>query len=107
MSATQKIIQDHPFWQSHLSQWRETEQTQAAYCRQHELCPHQFSYYKRKLVNPFAPVKAKAVGFVSVQVQPELSRYDPLTLHFANGMRLSGIAANNVVLVKQLAEVLL
>jgi hypothetical protein len=37
---------------------------------------------------------------------PEFNPPEPLTLHFASGIRLSGIGTDNLGIVKQLAEVL-
>lgn len=63
--------QDNPFWPEHVSQWRDSAVTQAAYCRQYALCPHQFSYYKRKYSTELVPVKGEPSGFVRVQVIPQ------------------------------------
>ncbi len=106
MDKNQKSEQDESFWRNHVSQWRGTGSKQATYCRQHNLSPHSFSYYKRKFSDGPEPIRRKRTGFVNVQVAPAVHRPEPLTLHFANGMRLSGIAEHNVSLVKELALVL-
>ena len=106
MPATEKPTQDDQFWRSHVAQWRDSGLTQAAYSRQYDLCPHSLSYYKRKYATGLEPVKRKQSGFASVQVIPAPQHYEPLTLHFTNGVRLSGIAEHNVAVVKQLSEVL-
>ena len=103
-NATNNLIQDRTFWRQHLQQWQQTNLTQAAYCREHQLCQDKFSYYKRALAE--SALKKQATGFVSVQVTPA-SIDDGLTLHFANGMHLSGINEQNLAVVKQLAGVLL
>jgi hypothetical protein len=43
---------DNVFWQHHIAQWQVSGVSQAGYCRQQELCTHQFSYWKRKLQTP-------------------------------------------------------
>ena len=96
----------HQFWRDHITQWQNAETTQLAYCRQHQLCPHKFGYYKRILVTRPEPTGTNSSGFVSVQVLPQLNQPESLTLHFDNGLRLSGIAADNLGLVKQLTQVL-
>ena len=106
MPATQNLKQDPQLWREHVAQWLDTGLSQAAYCRQHELCPNGFSYYKRKYSTGLVPVKHKPAGFVSVQILPEPQHHDPLSLHFTNGVRLIGITASNVSVVKQLAEML-
>ena len=52
------------------------------------------------------PTKGEPSGFVRVQVIPQPQYHEPLTLHFANGARLTGIAENNMEMIKQLAVVL-
>ena len=105
MTTTQK----KQFWHEHITQWQNARITQLAYCRQYDLCPHKFGYYKRILNSTTAEAqlpRCSASGFVSVQVLPQLSQPESLTLHFNNGLRLSGIATDNLGLVKQLAQVL-
>jgi hypothetical protein len=104
MPTSKKLSQNEQFWRDHTSQWQDGGLTQAAYCRQHALCQQKFSYYKHKYSSTtLVPVIRKSSGFVSVQVLPERQTHEPLTLHFTNGVRLSGINDNNVSLVKQLA----
>ena len=106
MDKKQKSDQDEPFWRNHVSQWRAAGLKQATYCKQHNLSPHSFSYYKRKFSDGPEPIRRKTAGFVNVHLASEVNPPDPLTLHFANGVRLSGIAEHNVSVVKQLAQVL-
>jgi hypothetical protein len=107
MNTTEKNSQNHQYWRDHLTQWRGTNVKQRTYCREHQLCPHKFSYYKRTLVAAdMMPTTPTSTGFVSVQVLPEFNPPDPLTLHFTSGLRLSGIGVDNIGLVKQLAAVL-
>jgi hypothetical protein len=47
--------------------------------------------------------KGESAGFVRVQVIPQTQYHEPLTLHFANGARLTGIAENNMEMIKQRA----
>ena len=104
------LIENRHFWREHLQQWQKFQMKQSAYCRQHDLCPHKFSYYKQALLselNPLVPAPPKNNGFIRVPVQAlSNDEHDPLTLHFTNGVRLSGIAGNNLDIVKQLALVL-
>jgi hypothetical protein len=97
------------FWHTHIAQWQEAGMTQLAYCHQHQLCPHKFGYYKRTLVTKTGADSGQTSpsGFVSVQLRPQQSQVDALTLHFANGIHLSGVSAHNIAVVKQLAEALL
>ena len=58
--------QNHATMHGHIAQWRVSDLTQAAYCKEHGIKPHIFSYYKKKfcsasqVANPFGqliPVK--------------------------------------------------
>jgi hypothetical protein len=104
--------QNRQFWQEHLQQWQNTAMTQSAYCRHHALCLHKFGYYKKVLspdVNTLVSVPPKPNGFIRVAVPAPVpfDEYDdPLTLHFSNGVHLSGISASNLDAVKQLVLVL-
>jgi hypothetical protein len=106
VSAIKNTNQDAPFWPEHVSKWRDSGLSQADYCRQHGLCQNSFSYHKIKSSTGLMPTKAESAGFVRVQVTPQPQYHEPLTLHFANGTRLTGIAENNMEMIKQLAMVL-
>jgi hypothetical protein len=47
--------------------------------------------------------KGEPAGFVRVQVIPQPQYHEPLTLHFANGVGLIGIAENNMELAVALS----
>jgi hypothetical protein len=106
VSAIKNTNQDAPFWPEHLSKWRDSGLRQADYCRQHGLCQHSFSYHKLKSSTGLMPTKSESAGFVRVQVIPQPQYHEPLTLHFANGVGLIGIAENNMEMIKQLAVAL-
>ena len=106
MSAIKNTNQDAPFWLEHVSQWRDSGLSQADYCRQHGLCQHSFSYHKLKSSTGPLPTKGESAGSVRVQVITQPQYHEPLTLHFAKGARLTGIAENNMEMIKQLAVAL-
>ena len=98
------------FWQQHVRQWKDSALTQAQYCKKHQLNPKRLSHHKRRLeTQETAPVKT---GFFALPIPEYLppSEYLPLpellTLHFTSGLSLSGIAPNNIDVVKQLTAVL-
>lgn len=39
------------FWKHHIKQWSESGMSQNAYCRQNDLRPNQFTYWKSKFKN--------------------------------------------------------
>jgi hypothetical protein len=94
------------FWQQHVLQWKATQLTQIAYCKEHELNFHRFNYWLRKN----NPVKAKkdpvsqSSAFVPVVKHPVM--LTGLCLNFPNAMILQGIDVDNLATVKQLMHVL-
>ena len=45
------------FWQFHITAWADTKLSQAAYCRQNNLRPNQFTYWKKQLLEKNLPVE--------------------------------------------------
>lgn len=61
---------------SHLSRWKTSGLTQIAYCNQHDIKPHVFSYYKSKLSQGDGGSEALSSSLVPVGL---LSSNTPLT----------------------------
>lgn len=38
------------YWEKQIKGWKESGLSQSAYCREHNLIPHRFTYWKQKLV---------------------------------------------------------
>lgn len=94
------------FWQEHILQWQNSNLSQAEYCRQQKLDQNSFSYHKLKQLKLIEQLPVKSSGFIRLPL-PQASLVDtPLTLHFSNGMKLSGIDHANLATVKLLAQVL-
>lgn len=49
--ANKKNQKRTQFWKHHIKQWSESGMSQNAYCRQHDLRPNQFTYWKSKFKN--------------------------------------------------------
>lgn len=102
------------YWQQHINQWRKSGLSQAQYCKDNSIKESAFSYHKCRLTNGSVLVEPKKSGFLQLsapQIFPahvSLSTltHEPLTLHLAKGLSISGIALNNLDLVKQLSEML-
>ena len=92
------------FWQQHVIQWRSSGLTQAQYCKKHQLHPQRLSHHKRKLETKGE--QPSKTGFIAVPIPKALPTPTSLTLHFSSGLSLSGIAPDNMDVVKQLAAVL-
>jgi hypothetical protein len=105
MAITEKH-QTASFWTGHLQQWKESGQSQAAYCRQQGLSQQKFSYQKRKsralcIIDP-----AVSSGFSRVQINTAPLPGLGLSLRLNNGMCIEGIAESNLLLVQPLLAVL-
>jgi len=104
MAALEKV-QAKTFWPIHIEHWQASRQSQAAYCRQHDLCPQKFSYWKRK-----STVKSTDhSGFSRIQVVDEAFSPESasgLSLQFNDGTRLEGITPGNMQFIQSLLEML-
>lgn len=105
-------------WQQRLQSWRDSGLNQKQWCEQHKIRQPQFWYWKKKLeaTSLVTPGKGKApTGFVPVileqnvldqkQVVP-VAVPSPLTVSLPNGLTVSGIEHNNLVLAGQLIGLL-
>ena len=109
MTTTQKTANTEQFWLNHIKQWQDSGLSQTDYCKQHDLNPHSLSHHKCKQARHQTNTQLATptpTGFLQVAVPPFVTLPEPLTIHFSNGLQLTGLTANNVSLVKQLAEVL-
>jgi len=53
---------------SHISRWESSGLTQIAYCNQHDIKPHIFSYYKGKLSQGGRDSEPLSSGLIPVEV---------------------------------------
>lgn len=107
--------QDHAVIQSHISLWQAGGLTQVAYCQEHGIKPHIFSYYKKKFSEKAVPSKrssqlipVKLVGEgMPVGLNPSSSSgSDVVRLSHANGFSLEINAHTDLALLKPLLELL-
>lgn len=52
----QNAQQRRNFWEHHLEHWQQSGLSQLAYCRKHQLKPHQFYYWRRRILKPQSDV---------------------------------------------------
>lgn len=107
--------QDHAVIQSHISLWQASGLTQAAYCQEHGIKPHIFSYYKKKFSSNAAPSKrssqlipVKLVGDdrpLGSNPSPS-SGSDMVRLSHANGFTLEINPQTDLAFLKPLLELL-
>lgn len=98
------------YWEKHLQTWRESGKTQLAYCLDANLKPHTFWYWKRKLTALEAPATLdneptrQQSAFVAVDIHPSQPNLSGLAIALSSGIRVTGVNAQNLPLVKQLVE---
>lgn len=67
--SRQEIIEKkRAHWKGHIEGWRSSGMTQTAYCIEHQLKGHQFSYWKRRFVQT-----ESGITFVPVKIQRTLA----------------------------------
>ena len=51
-SRAEELAEKRKFWNKHIEGWQGSGLTQTEYCRQHNLIPHRFTYWKNRIVKP-------------------------------------------------------
>ena len=64
--------QRRSFWESHVEQWQNSDHSQAAYCRSHNLKAHQFYHWRRRILAP-----QNEVSFLPVTLSGTLAQNHP------------------------------
>jgi len=111
MVSTPKQQAKH-FWSDHLEHWQASGLSQAAYCRQYNLCHKKFSYRKRQADMFFDDKPEVSTGFSRVQVNASVSTVPAsvsghgLSLHFNDEVLIEGITANNLMFIQPLLSIL-
>jgi hypothetical protein len=73
--GNQKLSQ---FWENHIKEWSQTNLAQNAYCRNNNLRPNQFTYWKHKLKRQNLPVEF--VQVTSNHFEEVINRHSSNTL---------------------------
>jgi transposase-like protein len=96
-------------WAQHIQAQLQSDISQKAYCEAHVLKPHQFWYWKRKLSSEQSSLPSAKItrhpAFIPVTVASSQRPAD-LTLHFSDGLQLSGITEQTLPLVQTLVSAL-
>jgi hypothetical protein len=72
------------FYQKHLERWRQSQLSQKEYCRQNEIIPHRFTYWKKRLVDG-----KSAPTFVPVALVKNIPASSPtIDLFIAGGFKI-------------------
>lgn len=107
--------QNHAAMQRHIAQWQSSSLSQAAYCKEHGIKPHIFSYYKKKFSSDSAvakhssqliPVKLVADDASLGSNLSSSSGSGVIRLTHANGFSLEINAHTDMASLKPLLELL-
>jgi len=107
--------QNHATMHGHIAQWQASDLTQTAYCKEHGIKPHIFSYYKKKfcsasqVANPsgqLVPVKLVADDAPLVSTLSSSSGLGVIRLTHANGFSLDINLHADMASLKPLLELL-
>ena len=72
----------------HLEQWKTSNFTQTAYCHQHHIPIHIFSYYKKKLGYGAVQLDQGNNQLIPVKVLPESGGSKPIHINHLNGFSI-------------------
>lgn len=94
LSAQQK----RSFWEHHLERWRQSGLSQQAYCHKNLLKPHQFYYWRRRILAP-----QNKISFLPVTLPADPIR-NPLAvrIHLSNGCAIELEGRDEPVQLQQL-----
>lgn len=86
-------------WQQHIAASEASNLSGAAFCKLHDLNYGQFNYWRKKFQQTESA--ETSAGFAQVVPLSEESHHssEALSVHFPNGIRVSGVNAGNVDVV--------
>lgn len=77
------------WWRDHIERWRDSGLSQLAYCREHDLRPWQFTYWKRGLERPAAEDRSSLMPVRLVDESPASPAADAgVVVELEEGVRL-------------------
>jgi hypothetical protein len=61
-SKAEQLERKRVYWERQIKSWQSSGMTQVAFCKEHDLKPHQFTYWKKRFVQietgiRFVPIK--------------------------------------------------
>lgn len=86
------------YWQQHVAAWQASEQSGAAYCREHDLVYHRFCYWRQKLLSSQRAEPVSSTGFTRVLPVPGAAATE-LRISLPGGIAISGLHAGNIALL--------
>ena len=76
------------FWKNHLKEWSQTGLTQNAYCRDNNLRPNRFTYWKNKFKRQNLPVEFVQVSPILLKNTAQVRSQKNLRLNIKSGFQI-------------------
>ena len=92
--------QKRQHWKTHIESWQQSGLSQLDYCREHALKPHQFTYWKKRIVRSDTDISFVPLHFS--QNLPAVVKASTIHLITPNGYRIELGAGFDLAAVKQL-----
>jgi hypothetical protein len=88
----------HQYWQQCLIDWQVSSLSGAAYCKQHSITYHQFTYWRRKLLEDDLNQQQGSAGFTRKAMEYTLNQWTWLVGYCDRGdLQISNILAENAI----------
>ena len=105
-SRAEQLEQKRAYWKRQIESWRSSGMTQVAFCREHELKVHQFTYWKKRIVQTEAEGKFVSLNLSSFTNKQPPQPGCPLRVVVSNGLKVEVEAGFDPDLLGQLIIVL-
>ncbi|MEJ2731314.1 MAG: transposase [Deltaproteobacteria bacterium] len=102
ISRAEQLEQKRSYWKQHIDSWQETGLTQAEYCRQHNLKPHQLVYWKKRYLKTETDVSFVPLNLEDLLDSPAEPDHSALSLILNNQFKIQISAGFDAKLLRQL-----
>ena len=106
LSRVEESKRKREYWRSHIERWQESGSSQTEYCREHGLKDHQFTYWKKRIVQTEAEGKLVSLKLSSFTNKQPPQPGCPLRVVVSNGLKVEVEAGFDPDLLGQLIIVL-
>ena len=76
------------YWSSHIERWQESGASQTEYCKEHGLKDHQFTYWKKRIVQTETAAKFVSLNLSSFTNKQPPQPGSPLRVVVSNGLKV-------------------
>ena len=90
------------YWRSHIERWQESGASQTEYCKEHGLKDHQFTYWKKRIVQTETAAKFVSLNLSSFTNKQPSQPVSGIRVVVSNGLKVEVEAGFNAHLLRQL-----